>query len=87
SRGFHATGIAGTMGSVAAVGRIMGLDEGEMVNALGLAGTQAAGLEEWLTAGDMSKRLHAGKAAMNGVLAALLAREGYTGPETVLEGK
>jgi 2-methylcitrate dehydratase PrpD len=65
----------------------MKLSEAQMVNAFGLAGIQAAGLEEWLTAGDMSKRLHAGKAAMNGVLAALLAREGYTGPLTVFEGK
>jgi 2-methylcitrate dehydratase PrpD len=63
------------------------LDEEQLVNAFGLAGTQAAGLEEWLTTGDMSKRLHAGKAAMNGVLAALLAKDGYTGPSTVFEGK
>ena len=86
-RGFHATGVVGTIGAVAAAGKILGLGEDEMVNAFGLAGIQAAGLEEWLTAGDMSKRLHAGKAAMNGVLAALLAREGYTGPSTVFEGK
>jgi 2-methylcitrate dehydratase PrpD len=87
NRGFHATGVVGTISAVAAVGKTLGLDEEQMVNAFGLAGTQAAGLEEWLTTGDMSKRLHAGKAAMNGVLAALLAREGYTGPSTVFEGK
>jgi len=86
-RGFHATGVVGTIGATAAAGKILGLNEEQMVNAFGLAGTQAAGLEEWLTAGDMSKRLHAGKAAMNGVLAALLAREGYTGPSRVFEGK
>ena len=86
-RGFHATGVVGTIGAAAAAGKILGLDEGQMVNAFGLAGTQAAGLDEWLFSGDMSKRLHAGKAAMNGVLAALLAREGYTGPSTVFEGK
>ena len=86
-RGFHATGIIGTFGAAAAAGKLMNLREGQMVNVLGLAGIQAAGLEEWLTSGDMSKRLHAGKAAMNGVLAALLAREGYTGPTTVFEGK
>jgi len=86
-RGFHATGVAGTIGAVAAVGKILGLNVDEMVNAFGLAGIQAAGLEEWLTTGDMSKRLHAGKAAMNGVLAGLLAREGYTGPASVFEGK
>ncbi len=87
NRGFHATGVVGTFGAAAAAGKLMGLSEEQMVNALGLAGIQAAGLEEWLTSGDMSKRLHAGKAAMNGVLAALLAREGYTGPATVFEGK
>jgi 2-methylcitrate dehydratase PrpD len=86
-RGFHATGVVGTFGAAVATGKLMNLSEEQMVNALGLAGIQAAGLEEWLTTGDMSKRLHAGKAAMNGVLAALLAREGYTGPSTVFEGK
>jgi 2-methylcitrate dehydratase PrpD len=87
NRGFHATGVVGTFGAAVAAGKLMGLTEEQMVNALGLAGIQAAGLEEWLTSGDMSKRLHAGKAAMNGVLAAMLAREGYTGPSTVFEGK
>ena len=87
NRGFHATGVVGTIGAVAAPGKILGLNEDELVNAFGLAGIQAAGLDEWLTTGDMSKRLHAGKAAMNGVLAALLAREGYTGPSSVFEGK
>ncbi len=86
-RGFHATGVVGTISAVAAAGKILGLSEEELVNAFGLAGIQAAGLDEWLSAGDMSKRLHAGKAAMNGVLAALLAKEGYTGPSTVFEGK
>jgi 2-methylcitrate dehydratase PrpD len=87
NRGFHATGVVGTIGAATAAGKILGLNEKQMVNAFGLAGIQAAGLDEWLTAGDMSKRLHAGKAALNGVLAALLAREGYTGPSTVFEGK
>ncbi len=86
-RGFHATGVVGTIGAAAAAGKILGLNEEQMVNAFGLAGIQAAGLDEWLTTGDMSKRLHAGKAAMNGVLSALLAQEGYTGPSTVFEGK
>jgi len=86
-RGFHATGVVGTIGAAATAGKILGLDEEQMVNAFGLAGIQAAGLDEWLTTGDMSKRLHAGKAAMNGVLSALLAQEGYTGPSTVFEGK
>jgi 2-methylcitrate dehydratase PrpD len=87
TRGFHATGVIGTIGAAVAAGKVFDLNEEQMMNAMGLAGTQAAGLEEWLTAGDMSKRLHAGKSAMNGVLSALLAREGYTGPSTVFEGQ
>ncbi len=87
NRGFHATAVIGTMGAATAAGKIMGLNEEELMNAFGLAGTQAAGLEEWLTAGDMSKRLHPGKAAMNGVLSALLAKKGFTGPNTIFEGK
>lgn len=86
-RGFHATGVVGTIGAATAAGKIFGLNEEQMVNAFGLAGIQAAGLDEWLTTGDMSKRLHAGKAAMNGVFAVLLAKKGYTGPSTVFEGK
>jgi 2-methylcitrate dehydratase PrpD len=86
-RGFHATGLAGTFGAAAAAGKILGLNEDQMTNTFGLAGTQAAGLEEWLYTGDMSKRMHPGKAAMNGILAALLAQEGFTGPATVFEGK
>lgn len=87
NRGFHATGVVGTFGAAAAASKLMKLNEEQIANALGLAGIQAAGLEEWLTSGDMSKRLHAGKAAMNGVLAAQLARVGYTGPSTVFEGR
>lgn len=86
-RGFHATGVVGTISAAVTAGKILDLSEEQLVNTFGLAGTQAAGLEEWLSAGDMSKRLHAGKAAMNGVLAALLATEGYTGPSTVFEGR
>jgi 2-methylcitrate dehydratase PrpD len=86
-RGFHATGLAGTFGAAAAAVKLLGLNEEQTINALGLAGTQAAGLEEWIFSGDMSKRIHAGKAAMNGILSALWAREGLTGPATVFEGK
>jgi len=86
-KGFHATAVVGTIGAAVTAGKILKLDEEQMVNALGLAGTQAAGLEEWLNTGDMSKRLHAGKAAMNGVISAQLAKKGYTGPSSVFEGK
>ena len=86
-RGFHATGLAGTFGAAAAAAKILGLNGDQTVNALGLAGTQAAGLEQWIFSGDMSKRIHAGKAAMNGILSALWAQEGLTGPASVFEGK
>lgn len=85
-RGFQPTATIGTFGAAAAAGKLLGLDGDRMVNCLGLAGTQAAGLNEWIHSGDMSKRIHAGKAAMNGVLAALWAGKGLTGPISVFEG-
>ncbi|MBP2046190.1 MmgE/PrpD family protein [Methanobacterium aggregans] len=85
--GFHSTGTCGTFGAAAAASRAMDLDLDETVNALGLAGTQAAGLLESDHAGTMGKHLHAGKAAQSGVISALLAREGFTGAESIIEGK
>ncbi len=83
-RGWHVTGVLGHFGAAAAAGKLLGLDAGRLAEALGIAGTQAAGLEQ--SFGTMSKPLHPGKAAMNGLLAALLAREGFTGPTAVLDG-
>lgn len=85
-RGFHTTGTCGTFGAAAAAGKLLSLDEREMANAFGLAGTQAAGLWEFETKGTMSKPFHAGRAASSGVLAALLAEKGFTGPDTIIEG-
>lgn len=85
--GFHPTGTCGVFGAAAAAGRILGLSKDQMIAALGIAGTQAAGLEEWKADGSWIKRLHPGKAAENGLLAVLLARSGYTGPATILEGE
>jgi 2-methylcitrate dehydratase PrpD len=82
-RGWHATGVLGHFGAVAAAGKLLGLDAGRLRHAVGIAGTQAAGLE--LSFGTMCKPLHPGKAAMNGLLAALLAEQGFTGPVSVLE--
>jgi 2-methylcitrate dehydratase PrpD len=84
-RYWHATGTCGTFGAAAAAGRLLGLDEGEMARAFGIAGTQAAGLIEVF--GTMSKPLNPGKAAMNGVLAALLAQRGFTSPDSILEAE
>lgn len=82
--GWHITGTAGVFGAAAAIGRLLGLDERQMVWALGLAATQAAGLREMF--GSMGKAFHPGRAAQNGYAAALLAREGFTGGERGLEG-
>ncbi|MGO9017785.1 MAG: MmgE/PrpD family protein [Syntrophobacteraceae bacterium] len=84
---WHNTGTCGTFGACAAAGKLLGLDREQMVWALGNAGTQAAGLWEFLTDGAMSKHLHPGKASQNGLLAALLASGGFTGASAILEGK
>lgn len=84
---WHTTGTCGTFGACVAAAKVLELDRDRVVWALGNAGTQAAGLWEFISEGAMSKHLHAGKAAQNGFLAALLAREGFTGASTVIEGK
>jgi 2-methylcitrate dehydratase PrpD len=86
SRGFHTTGTCGTLGSAVAAAKILGLDEKEIVNALGIAGVQAAGLMEVMRGESMIKPFNAGRAAYNGTLAALLAERGISAPNTVLEG-
>ena len=84
---WHTTGTCGTFGAAAAAGKLLGLTRDQLVWALGNAGTQAAGLWEFLADGAMSKHLHPGKAAQNGVLAALLAKEDFTGATRILEGE
>jgi 2-methylcitrate dehydratase PrpD len=88
-RGFHAPGLTGTFGAAVAAGRLLGLDENGMVHALGIAGSYSGGLMEFSRCqeGAMIKRLHLGKAAEGGVTAASLARRGFAGPESVLEGE
>ena len=83
---FHTTGTAGTLASAAASGRVLGLDAAHMLHAFGSAGTQAAGLWEFLRDGADSKQLHTSKAAGNGLLAAWIARAGFTGAAHILEG-
>jgi len=78
-RYWHPTGTAATFGAAAAAASILRLTSSQMLDALGTAGTQAAGLWEFNADGAMSKHLHPGKAAFNGVLAADLARLGFTG--------
>ncbi len=85
-RYFHPTGTAATFGAAAAAGSLLGLDGARMLDALGTAGTTAAGLWEFNADGAMSKHLHPGKAAFNGILAADLAEQGFTGASRILEG-
>ncbi len=84
-RGFHVTGVLGHLGAAAGAGRLLGLDQTQMEHALGLAATQAAGLVE--SFGTMAKPFHAGKAAMDGLLAARLAERGFTGPTNGIDGR
>src|SRR5690606_11055759 len=83
-RGFHPCGLTSTFASAAAIGKMLKLDTDQFVSALGLAGSQAAGLMA-SQFGAMAKRFHSGMAAQNGIIAALCAREGLTGVRNVLE--
>jgi 2-methylcitrate dehydratase PrpD len=83
---FHTTGTAGTIAAAAAVGFLLRLSTDQMLDAFGSAGTQAAGLWEFLRDGADSKQLHTAKAAANGLLAAYLAKKGFTGAKHILEG-
>jgi 2-methylcitrate dehydratase PrpD len=85
ARGFHPTGTFGAFAATAAVGRLLRLPPAQMTAALGIAGSQAAGLVAFQTDGSLTMVFHAGRAAQNGVESCLLAREGFTGPRSVLE--
>jgi 2-methylcitrate dehydratase PrpD len=89
SRGFHAPGLTGPLGAAVVAGKLLGFDSGRMTNALGIAGSLASGLLEFANSGNggMVKRLHLGRAAEGGILAATLALDGFTGPASVLEGR
>src|SRR5438094_6360443 len=84
--GFHPTAVFGAMGAAAGVGAALGLNAKQIVDALGVAGSMAGGIIEYLAEGAWTKRLHAGWAAQSGIRAALLARGGFVGPRTVFEG-
>lgn len=83
--GWHITGTCGVFGAAAAAGKLLGLDEQKMLWALGLAATQPVGLKEMF--GTMTKSFHPGRAAQNGLTAALLAARGYTSSNQALEAK
>ena len=84
--GFHPTSVFGTLAAAAAVGATLGLDRKQLVDALGISGSMAGGIIEYLAEGAWTKRLHPGWSAQAGLRAALLARGGFIGPRTVFEG-
>ena len=86
ARHFHPTAITSSFAAAAAAGRIFKLTEDQLTHAFGICGSQAAGIIEYLTDGSWTKRLHPGWGAHAGVVATLLARAGFTGPATVIEG-
>jgi 2-methylcitrate dehydratase PrpD len=83
--GWHVTGTAGVFGSAVATGKVLGLDEGRLSHAIGLAATQSAGLREMF--GSMTKSFHPGRSAQSGMLAAFLAEQGYTSSLHGIEAK
>ncbi|MDP2817580.1 MAG: MmgE/PrpD family protein [Polaromonas sp.] len=83
---FHTTGTAGTLAAAAAAGSLLGLNAAQMQHAFGSAGTQSAGLWEFLRTAADSKQLHTAHAAAAGLMSACLARDGFTGAAQILEG-
>jgi 2-methylcitrate dehydratase PrpD len=84
---FHTTGTAGTIAAAAAVGHLLKLSPAQMLNAFGSAGTQSAGLWEFLRDAADSKQLHTAHAASTGLMSAYIAQAGFTGAQRILEGK
>jgi len=87
ARGIHATHACGTIAAALVAAKLLGLSREETINAIGIAGSASGGLLEFLNTGSSTKQLHPGTASMNGVIAALLARAGGTGPESAIEGR
>jgi len=87
ARHYHPTALTGTFAAAAAAAKLYGLTEDELVRAFGICGSQTAGIIEYLADGTWTKRLHPGWSAHAGIVAALLAQSGFTGPETVFEGE
>ena len=85
--GFHPTQTCGVFGAAITASRLLGLTAGQTLAAAGIAGSMAAGSMEFLAEGAWTKRIHPGLAARNGIEAALLASEGFTGPRRILEGR
>lgn len=85
--GFHPTAVIGTLAATAGVGAALGLSRDQIASALGIAGSMSSGIIEYLKDGSWTKRVHAGWAAQSGIRAALLAKNDFVGPVSVLEGE
>jgi 2-methylcitrate dehydratase PrpD len=85
-RGFHNPAVNGPYGAAAATGLLLHLDDPTLLNAFGIAASHSAGIVEYVWEGSMTKRLHLGRAAQWGLESVLLARHGFTGPSTAIEG-
>lgn len=85
--GWHPTGTCGVLGATAGVSKLLGLDIEQFTNALGVAGSESAGIGEFNAQGAWTKRFHAGQSAKNGVLGALMGKHNFFGPTTVFEGR
>jgi 2-methylcitrate dehydratase PrpD len=85
--GFHPTATCGTFAATTVASKLLGLTEEQMLNAFGIAGSQTAGSMAYLQNGAWTKRFHPGWASHSGILAALLARTGFTGPHEIIEGR
>jgi 2-methylcitrate dehydratase PrpD len=85
--GFHPTATCGVFGATITASKLLRLSAEQMLSAVGIAGSMAAGSLEFLHEGAWTKRLHPGLAAQNGIQAAMLAAEGFNGPSTILEGR
>lgn len=86
-QGFQPTSTCGVFGAAATAGKLLGLDRCALRNALGIAGSHASGLREARAVGTWAKRIQPAHASMSGILSAVLASKGFTGPDTVLEGR
>jgi 2-methylcitrate dehydratase PrpD len=84
--GWHGMKVLGVFGAAAAAGKLLKLDSIQLMNALAIAASDASGTMEYDQSGGEVKRLHAGAAARSGAQAAVLAQDGFTGPETIFEG-
>jgi 2-methylcitrate dehydratase PrpD len=86
-RAFHPTALCAPFGAAAAAGRLLGLEARQLANAFGICGSLSSGIIEYLADGSWTKRLHPGWGAHGGVVAAMLAMKGFTGPLSVFEGE